>query len=85
MGNDFEISQIENNLPREVEGTDYAPPEIQKEIRILEDAGFVAAQKKYLRKLDFIILPTISALYFFEYLDRGNVAVSFSCLYRITS
>ncbi|KAH8879519.1 MFS general substrate transporter, partial [Thozetella sp. PMI_491] len=32
------------------------------------------AQKKYLRKVDFIILPTISLLYFFEYLDRGNIA-----------
>jgi len=33
------------------------------------------ARSRYLWKLDFLILPTISACYFFEYLDRGNVAV----------
>jgi len=32
-------------------------------------------RNRYLWKLDFLILPTISACYFFEYLDRGNVAV----------
>ncbi|KAF2756434.1 MFS general substrate transporter [Pseudovirgaria hyperparasitica] len=30
--------------------------------------------KKYMRRLDRIILPAISILYFFEYLDRGNIA-----------
>jgi hypothetical protein len=57
---------------------DYAPPDIQKETQILQDAEYFKAQKKYLQKLDYIILPTISTLYFFEYLDRGNVAVSTS-------
>jgi len=33
------------------------------------------ARNRYLWKLDFLILPAISACYFFEYLDRGNVAV----------
>lgn len=56
-------------------GIDYAPPEVQKEAQILHDAEHLKAQKRYLRKLDCIILPTISTLYFFEYLDRGNIAV----------
>lgn len=54
----------------------YAPLDIQKETRILQDPEWFEKQKKYLRKLDMILLPTISILYFFEYLDRGNIAVS---------
>lgn len=50
---------------------------VQKESYELREPASLAAQKKrYLRKLNWIILPTISLLYFFEYLDRGNVAVS---------
>jgi len=41
----------------------------------LNDPSSVSAVKKYLWRLDFMILPTISACYFFAYLDRGNVAV----------
>ena len=77
MGNDSEIAHVEDsNSQLDVEATDYAPPEIQKEIRVLTDPEWIKAQKSFLRKLDFIILPTISALYFIEYLDRGNIAVS---------
>jgi hypothetical protein len=80
MGNTGEINEVEHTLSSpdlDVNGTDYAPPEIQKEIHRLDDPEWRKAQKKYLRKLDFIILPTISALYFFEYLDRGNAAVCY--------
>ena len=81
MGNDSEILHIEDNSSHtDIEATDYAPPEIQKEIAVLDDPDWIAAQKRYLRKLDFTILPMISALYFFEYLDRGNIAVRYSCL-----
>ena len=41
----------------------------------LDDPSSSGAIKKYLWPLDFMILPTISACYFFAYLDRGNVAV----------
>lgn len=80
MGEGVEIAQLEhqdplNNLDNVGE---YAPAEIQKKVQHLEDPHWAGAEKKYLRKLDFIILPTISAFYFFEYLDRGNIAVSFS-------
>src|SRR6266566_238506 len=54
-------------------GGDDAPDEGQKETHHLDDPE---AHRRYMRKLNFIILPTISLLYFFEYLDRGNVAVS---------
>ena len=65
MGNDSEISHIEDSSSQpDLEATDYAPAEIQKEIGVLDDPDWVAAQKKYLRRLDFIILPTISTLYF---------------------
>lgn len=43
--------------------------------RRLHVAGDDKARSRYLWKLDLMILPTISACYFFEYLDRGNVAV----------
>lgn len=78
MGKDVEIAQLEHQLPLEnpYDTGDYAPAEIQKEVQNLEDPDWIRAQKKYLRKLDFIILPTISSFYFFEYLDRGNIAVS---------
>lgn len=39
-------------------------------------------ERKYLLRLDCMILPMISAFYFFAYLDRGNAAVS---LAHITS
>jgi hypothetical protein len=77
MGNDSEIAHVEeSNSQLDVDTIDYASPEIQKDIRVLNDPEWIKAQKSFLRKLDFIILPTISALYFFEYLDRGNIAVS---------
>jgi hypothetical protein len=44
----------------------------------LDGLEWIAAQKSYLRKLDWMILPMISLLYFFEYLDRGNIAVSWN-------
>ncbi len=59
---------------------DYAPDDIQKAARQLEDPEWIKAQRRYLWKLDSIILPAISVLYFFEYLDRGNVAVRFPAL-----
>jgi len=79
MGNLDDIDHVEDareSQQGEAEGVDYAPPEIQKEAHLLEDLGYILAQKRYLRRLDLIILPAISALYFFEYLDRGNIAVS---------
>ena len=33
-----------------------------------------AAERKILRKLDFTLMPTIWLLYFFNYLDRNNIA-----------
>jgi hypothetical protein len=85
MGHSDDIDHVEDageSQRNEIDGVDYAPPEIQKEAHILEDPEYVRAQKKYLRKLDCIILPAISALYFFEYLDRGNIAVSFTSLFK---
>lgn len=76
MGNSCDISYVGNSSQNDLEGTDYAPPEVQKKIQQLDARELQRARKKYLRKLDFIILPTISALYFFAYLDRGNIAVS---------
>lgn len=40
----------------------------------VNDEEWTKAQKRYLWKLDCILLPAVSLLYFFEYLDRGNVA-----------
>lgn len=54
----------------------HAVEDIQKHAHRQDDPEWTTAQKRYLRKLDLIILPMISLLYFFEYLDRGNVAVS---------
>lgn len=45
------------------------------EVHNLDSPGAREAERKYIWKLDLIILPTISALYFFEYIDRGNIAV----------
>lgn len=64
---------------------DYTVDEIQKETEVLSAPVHTAAEKRYLRKLNFIILPTISLLYFFEYLDRGNVAVGTSSYLLIES
>ncbi|CAD6584916.1 MAG: hypothetical protein ASARMPRED_001947 [Alectoria sarmentosa] len=44
------------------------------EVHNLESPGAREAERKYIWKLDLIILPTISALYFSEYIDRGNIA-----------
>jgi hypothetical protein len=48
----------------------------QKSADLADDPEWILAQKRYLRKLDLTILPMLSTLYFFEYLDRGNIAVS---------
>ena len=77
MGTNDDVSHVEQarNQDGIEKGDDYAPEEIQKEVRNLNDPEWIKAQKRYLWKLDSIILPAISTLYFFEYLDRGNVAV----------
>lgn len=55
----------------------YVDAETQKETNWVLDGSEEArkTQKQYMRRLNYLILPTISALYFFEYLDRGNIAV----------
>lgn len=53
----------------------YAPEDVQQSAQILGDPEFAQRKRRYVWKLDCIILPTVSALYFFEYLDRGNIAV----------
>ncbi len=67
-------------LATDVEVGDYALDKIHQAVhRGADDPERAAAEKRYMRRLNSIILPTISLLYFFEYLDRGNVAVS-DCL-----
>ncbi|OQV03025.1 hypothetical protein CLAIMM_08125 [Cladophialophora immunda] len=52
----------------------YADPNIQEHQHVLDTDGARDAERQYMKKLNLIVLPTISALYFFEYLDRGNIA-----------
>ena len=61
----------------DIESKGYADAAIQKQNREVFDGTDEARriERRYMRRLNTIILPTISALYFFEYLDRGNVAV----------
>lgn len=59
-------------------GDDYAPDHIQQAVDNLNNTIDPIAYKRYVRKLDLIILPAITLLYFLEYLDRGNAAVSSS-------
>ncbi|KAE8393075.1 major facilitator superfamily domain-containing protein [Aspergillus alliaceus] len=68
MGNDTDVAQVGpfTTEVRDMQG--------EKEAPFSDDPEWNTAQNRYLRKLDYIILPTISALYFFEYLDRGNIA-----------
>lgn len=73
-------TEVESGHDLEQHG--YADKDVQNETHVLEDEEYKTAEKKYLRRLDLIILPTISALYFFEYLDRGNVAVSLLVLHH---
>ncbi|KAJ5815487.1 hypothetical protein N7474_007264 [Penicillium riverlandense] len=69
------IEQANTQNMTDIEKTDYqVAEETQKEIQNQYDPEWIRAQKRYLWKLDCIILPVVSLLYFFEYLDRGNVA-----------
>ena len=49
---------------------EYASEDIQQQAQILESPENSERVRKYMWKLDCIILPTISALYFFEYLGE---------------
>lgn len=62
----------------------YASSDIQQQTLIVqEDTPEARARERtYIWKLDCIILPTISWLYFFEYIDRGNIAVRL-CLHPL--
>lgn len=73
----LDIDHVEESFKTNAQGEDgdYAPDSVQRTVEILQDAATAAAAKKYMRKLDWIILPAITFLYFLEYLDRGNVAV----------
>lgn len=68
-----------NNDDREKgsEQAEVAPDDVrQNALQVLNDSPESRARERaYLWKLDSIILPVISALYFFEYIDRGNIAV----------
>ena len=73
--------QIEDGRPNvldDIEAKGYADAAIQKQNNQILDGTAEAhrLERKYMRRLDMIILPTISVLYFFKYLGRGNVAVS---------
>ncbi|OAA66453.1 Major facilitator superfamily domain, general substrate transporter [Niveomyces insectorum RCEF 264] len=77
MGMSNEFSHAENaasSIEPVTDVADYAPEEVLKEVMHLEDPEWIADQKKYMWRLNSIILPAVSVLYFFSYLDRGNVA-----------
>lgn len=79
MDDKDDVSRVESRQ-EDTQTNDYASRDIQKVAHRLDDTKFFLAQKRYLRKLDLTILPMISILYFFEYLDRGNIAVRFPYL-----
>ena len=78
MGGTNDTQHIEQANQQNVadieEADDCVPEEIQKDIQNRYDPEWIKAQKRYVWKLDCIVLPVVSLLYFFEYLDRGNVA-----------
>jgi hypothetical protein len=78
----LETAAVEEQL---AVGEDYAPKAVQDNVDALNHPENAQAAKRYKRKLDMIILPTITLLYFFEYLDRGNAAVSNKSLTRTAS
>lgn len=64
---------LTNDPDLEVQG--YANKELVKRTHsILDDPEMKKLERRFIWKLDLIVLPTVSALYFFAYLDRGNVA-----------
>ena len=67
-----------NHIDTATADAGYVDAETQKETSRILDGSEEArkVENQYMRRLNYLILPTISALYFFEYLDRGNVAVS---------
>jgi hypothetical protein len=67
---DSYIQAMEGDEGKQLENV----PENEKWASTQYDEEWVKAQKRYLRKLDYILLPAVSLLYFFEYLDRGNIA-----------
>ena len=69
------VEKMKSDIEPGVQVGDFASSDLQKSAQRSDSPEWINAQKRYLRKLDLVILPTISALYFFEYLDRGNVAV----------
>lgn len=69
----FENAQDPTRQPSNEDGfggekAEYAPEGIAQDTQILASPEEQARVRKYMWKLDCIILPTISALYFFEYL-----------------
>ncbi|CAL5875309.1 uncharacterized protein PFLUO_LOCUS9614 [Penicillium psychrofluorescens] len=74
MGTTEDAQHIEQanmqNMADIEKSDDHVVEETQKEIQNQYDPEWIKAQKRYLWKLDCIILPVVSLLYFFEYLDR---------------
>jgi hypothetical protein len=77
MDDKDEVAHVESRQ-QDAQMKDYAPQDVQKVAHRLDGPEWILAQRRYLRKLDLTILPMISTLYFFEYLDRGNIAVRFN-------
>jgi hypothetical protein len=71
----------------DIESKGYADAAIQKQNREVFDSTDEARriERRYMRRLNLIVLPTISALYLFEYLDRGNVAVRPCLRFQLSS
>ncbi|EED12602.1 conserved hypothetical protein [Talaromyces stipitatus ATCC 10500] len=70
------IIKAYSEVMQDIERTeiDNVAEEIEKVSRVRQDEEeWIKAQKKYLWKLDYILLPAVTILYFFEYLNRGNV------------
>ncbi|QKX53142.1 uncharacterized protein TRUGW13939_00218 [Talaromyces rugulosus] len=69
-------SSSTDDREKSTEQAEIAPDDVHRNaLEVLNDSPESRARERaYLWKLDTIILPVISALYFFEYIDRGNIA-----------
>lgn len=71
-----EEKQDEQMASSHVERAELGPKEVslKQQRTIVEDDEWRATERSLVRKLDLTLVPMVWLLYFFNYLDRNNIA-----------
>ena len=67
------FTRVENDYIHE-KSTVMAELEQHEKMEVVDEEGTRRMEKRIVRKLDMTLMPVVWVLYFFNYMDRNNIA-----------